>query len=306
MTLKERVTKARDLSPTQGSLTVLAGPPGLGKSWVCGTMAEYLDPSEVLVIATLPREVNSVQYQKHNLDTILVTDESWEPSLGKKGLQATGFDELTAILRELRTDTQYKGIILDNGTQAAELAWHAALEPLGVSDPTELGRGGNRFAPYTSIREKMEQMFNSLSLLTGKTGVVKQPKLIAIPWHVQPPKETTGDEDSADEKSKGAEYEGDFLPMVRGSFRRRLSSLVDIYLYVNLETIPNPKNPMKSSDHYVVQIVTDKERHCKLPGVLPPSDSLTKGKFLDVHGQHDAWRQIMNIIETLEPEPEDN
>lgn len=291
------VTKAREISPTQGSLTVVAGPPGLGKSWVCGTMADYLDPSEVLVIATLAREINSVQYQKHNLDTIVVTDDRWEPAAGREGLVATGYDQLIDVLRELRSDTQYKGIILDNGTEAAELAWHAALEPLGVGDPNDLGRGGNRFAPYTSIREKMEQLMRSVSILTGKTGLVKVPKLVAIPWHVQPPKETTDDSDSADEKGKGAEYEGDFLPMIRGSYRRKLAAVVDNFIYANLTTV-RQKGKMTSDDHYVLQVVTDRERHVKLAGQQPDESKLLKGKYLDVQDRHDAWAMFMDLLKT--------
>ncbi len=287
------VTKAQDISPTAGSLTILAGPPGTGKSWVCGTMAEYLSPDEVLVIATLPREVNSHQYQTNNLDTIVVTDEEWDPSAGKAGLKATGYNQLLSVLRELREDTQYKGIVLDNGTEAAELAWHAALEPLGVFDPAELK--GNKFTPYTSVREKMEQLMRSLSLLTGKTGLAKQPKLIAVPWHVQPPKDTIDDSDSADKKGKGAEYEGDYLPMVRGSFRRRVSALVDNFLYSDIVQVRAAGKAMSLPEpNYCVQIVSDKERHVKHAGPAP--EGLLNNKYINVHGRDDAWRSIMEMI----------
>ena len=287
------VTKANELAPTSGSLTILAGPPGLGKSWICGTMAEYLKPEEILVIATLPREVNSHQYQKNNLDTIVVTDAEWDPSMGKAGLVANGFNELLALLRELRSDETYKGIILDNGTEAAELAWHSSLEPLGVFDPADLK--GNKFTPYVSVREKMEQLMRSLSLLTGKTGMAAQPKLIAVPWHVQPPKDTIDDSDSADKKGKGAEYEGDYLPMVRGSFRRRVSALVDNFLYADIVPVrPIGKAMATPEPHYCVQVVSDKERHVKHAGVAP--EGLLKDKYLDVHGRDDAWRSIMEVI----------
>lgn len=288
------VKKARDLAPTSGSLTVIAGPQGLGKSWFCGTMAEYLDPEEILVIATLPREINSVMYQKHNLDTVLVHDEQWNPSEGE--LVATGFDNLLEILVELRSDTKYKGIILDNGTEAAEQAWHASLEPLGVSDPTDLGKGSNSYAPYVSVREKMEELIRKLSILTGKTGLVKQPKLIAVPWHIQTPNED-------EEEAKGVEYEGNYLPMIRGAFRRRLGTLVDAYVYANLVTI-RKGNALSgdASDHYVIQVISDRERHCKLPGRLPDKSGLLKEKFLDVHQDEAGWVKLMEIMETLEPE----
>lgn len=288
------VTKARDMSPLSGSLTVIAGPPGLGKSWFSGTMAEYLDADEVLVIATLPREVNSLQYQKHNLDTIVVTDEDWRPEAGV--LKATGHRQLIDVLRDLRADEKYAGIIIDNGTEMAELAWHAAMEPLGVGDPNDLGRGSNRFAPYTSLREKMENAVRSLSILTGKTGLVKRPKLVAIPWHVQPPKETSDDDDSADQKGQGSEYEGEYLPMIRGSFRRRIMGLVDNYIYADLVRVQGSNPLSKVANHFAIQVVSDKERHVKLEGIAPDPKDLLDGKYIDVHGRNDAWRAFMDLL----------
>lgn len=289
------VTKARELSPLSGSLTIVAGPPGLGKSWTCGTMAEWLSPEEVLVIATLPREIDSLQYQKHDLDTIIISDEDWRPDAGV--LKATGYPKLIDVLRELRQDTKYKGIILDNGTESAELAWHAAMEPLGVGDPNDLGRGSNRFAPYTSLREKMETLLRSLSLLTGKSGLVEQPKLVAIPWHVQPPKETNDDDDSADKKGRGAEYEGEYLPMIRGSFRRRIMGLVDNFIYADLVRVPTGNPLGKTPEHFCLQVVSDREKHVKLAGVAPDPSELVKDKFIDVHGADDAWRKLMELLE---------
>lgn len=291
------VTKATKIAPDTGSITMVAGPPGVGKSWFCGTMAEYLPPEEVLVLATLPREVNSLQYQRHDLDTIVIFDEDWRPS--DKKLMATGFKKLSGILHDLRKDTKYSGIILDNGTEAAELAWHDVLAPLGVGDPNALGRGSNRFAPYTSLREKLEQMILDLALLTGKTGFAARPKLIAVPWHIQPPKDGMGDDESADAKGQGSEYEGEYLPMIRGSFRRRISALVDNVVYGDLVSVPSkPGNSLAGlENHYCIQVVSDTERHVKLAGVAPPKGDLVKGRYIDIHGRNDAWRLFMDLLE---------
>lgn len=288
------------MSPTSASFTIIAGPPGTGKSTAAGTVAEYAGPENTLLIATLAREVNSVVYQEHNLDTIVCSDDQWEPSAGKSGLIATGYDKLIKVLRELRQDEQYSAIILDNGTEAAEMAWHASMAPLGVADPNDLGRGGNRFAPYTTLREKMEQLMRSLSILTGKTGLVARPKHIIVPWHVQPPKDTSDDSESADEKGQGAEYEGNYLPMVRGSARRRIGGLVDNFIYSGIETVRTSKSGLVGEPHYVLQLVRDADRHVKIAGRVDP-EPLLKNKFLDVHNKQDIFRQLMHIIK-----PEDS
>jgi hypothetical protein len=276
---------------------MVAGPPGTGKSNLCGTMAEYIPPEEILVIVTLAREANSLNYQKYDLDTVMIS-EDWRPADGKSGLQATGYPQIISVLRELRKDTKYSGIIFDNGTEAAEMAWHAALAPLGVGDPNDLGRGGNRFAPYTSLREKLEQMICDLALLTGKTGFAAKPKLVAMTWHIQPPKDSSDDGESADERGQGSEYEGLFLPMIRGSFRRRIGSLVDTMVFTDLVSVQKPsKGIPQYENHYCLQVLSDNERHCKIPGRLPSPDQLVKNKYLDVHNTNDAWRQLMQLMQ---------
>jgi len=142
----------------------------------------------------------------------------------------------------------------------------------------------------------MEELMYGLSTLTGKTGFADRPKLVAIPWHIQPPKETSGDDDSADEKGKGSEYEGEFLPMIRGAFRRRIGGIVDMTVYSNLVRVQGKGSLSQAELHYCIQVISDRERHVKLPGRQPKPDTLLKGKFIDIHERDDAWRMLMDII----------
>jgi len=264
------IVKATDIGPRAGQLIVVAGPPGTGKSTFAGGAADYFDPSEVLLIATLPREVNTAIYQTHDLDTIVLYDEDWDPD--NKKLIARAYDQFMKITNDLKSDEQYKCVILDNGTEFDDMTWHASLEPFGVADPTDLP-GRNKWDPYVKQREKMEAAMRRLMLLTGKVTTtsgdtlktaVAQPKFIIIPWHVQPPKEGPGDDETADEKGKGVEYEGDYLVMARGQFRRRAEQLFEAFIFADKQQVVDKKT-YKTSLEYVVQVQSDRQRHIKTP-----------------------------------------
>lgn len=285
------IVKARDLGPGHGMLTVVAGPPGLGKSWFAGTVAEYMDPSEVLLIATLPREVKSVKYQEHNIDTIVITDEDWVPDEGK--LMADGYGRLNKLLMELREDEDYGAVIVDNGTEMSELAWHAALETHGTGDPTQLGR--NKWDPYTSLDSNLSQLIYNLALLAGNTGSgttskVARPKQVIVPWHVQPPKESPGDDESADEKGKGSEYEGEYLLQIRGRQRRSVGQKIDALVYAVRRGEIKDKVSMREEMKYMLQVAPDRKRHTKLPGKKP-----------DVRYIPNNFNEFMKLVDTLEP-----
>jgi len=53
---------------------------------------------------------------------------------------------------------------------------------------------------------------------------------------------------------------------------------------------------MKGENHFCVQVVSDRERHCKIPGRIPEGTELVKGKYLDVHNRDDSWRMYMNLL----------
>ena len=249
------VIKARDVSPLGAQLVLVLGPPGIGKSTFAASVGEVVDPDEVLLIATLPREAKSWKYQEYNYDTVLIEESlSWDPI--NKSYGVSGYDHLVKLLDELAKDTKYGAIILDNGTEAGEFAWHASLAPFRIGDTNELGKGGNRFAPYGSVREKMENLIQRLNRLTGKHCA--RAKHVIVPWHVQPPKD--------DDDAQGVEYVGKELPMIRGGYRRRLGQKIDVICFMTRQT---KSKGTKTSTEYLLQIESDMERHTKIPGLVP-------------------------------------
>lgn len=249
------IIKATDLSPKGAQFTVVLGPHGIGKSSFAATVMDVVPPQETLLIATLPREVKSWRYQEYNPDTVLVVEpDTWDPL--NKQYKPTAFNELIGILDELVTDEKYGAVIIDNGTEAGEFAWHDSLAPLKIGDPGELGSGGNRFAPYVSIRERLENLILKTNRLTNPKACAR-PKHVIVPWHVQEPKD---DESS----KKDVEYAGKELPMIRGGFRRRLGQKIDVIVYAVRRITAGG-----STIEHVIQIVSDMEKHCKMPCEVP-------------------------------------
>jgi hypothetical protein len=270
------IIKATDMEPGRSSIHVVAGPPGIGKSWFCGTVGEVIDPSEVLLIATIAREVRSVKYQQYNYDTVICEDDQWEPHNGL--YVSSGYSELLKIVKDLRKDKKYGAVILDSGTEAG----HFALEPWKVGDPSEMKSEGNRFQPYTQLDSAMDELVRGCSKLAGHPAAgkvsVARPKFVLITWHIQPPKETIGDAETADQKGEGVEYEGSVLPMVRGRFRRRIMGLVDSFVYADRVAETHPKT-QKTMIKHKIQIRSTNERHCKFPGIPPEKVTYIDNSF---------------------------
>lgn len=256
---------------------VVAGPGGTGKSTMLGSMARYIKVKygkKTLLIATLPREVKSWKYQElgeEYLDSIIVEDSDWRPDLGR--FNADGFTKAMEIIDWLAKDESYGGVILDNGTEHAEQAWHATLAPLRVSSPSEID-GRSRWLPYERLDSMLDQSIKGLVSLTTSAN----PKFVGISWHVQAPKDDTTEsvegtkvsKTSADNAAKGVEYEGEVLPMIRGRFRRRLVNQVEAMLHTEIAHRKDfQNNKLVESVEYMVQVRANPERHVKIPGPLP-------------------------------------
>jgi len=251
---------------------VIEGPQGTGKSTLCGSMAEYVGPEKTLLIATLAKEIESWKYKQLTIPNVLIEDKDWAPSL--KTFVANGFPEFRKLVRWLREeDEQFEAVILDSGTELAEMAWHAALAPHGVGTPADMD-GKSRWLPYETLANLLDEGIKDLISLTQ---VAKKRKHVAVTWHIQAPKDDTSDggvkKESADHAAKGVEYEGDVLPMIRGSYRRKLGAQFPTVVYTDMQIKANMglSATAKSFDvQYMLQVRPDNERHTKLSGPLPP------------------------------------
>lgn len=278
---KPNIVAAKPLKDQRISFVVM-GPPGTGKSTLCGSMAEVVGNDRTLVIATLAREKNSWKYVENQVPSVLIEDKNWNPS--QKQFDATGFPEFLQLCRWLREeDDQYDAIILDSGTELAELGWHAALAPHSVGSPAEMD-GKSRWLPYETLANSADQ---GIKELVSLTTVAKRPKHVGVTWHVQPPKDDTVEsvgsgtdrtsrtKESADNAAQGVEYEGKILPMIRGQYRRKLTSQFDTVVYTDVridkktEQLPAGKFRVYEEVSYRLQVRPDADRHTKVPGPLP-------------------------------------
>jgi len=273
---------------------VIAGPPGTGKSTVLGSMADVLGRDRVLLLATLAREAESWKYQQDPpLSRIIFQDSGWVPTTGK--LEAVAFRQFIDTLEYLHdVDDQFDGVIVDSGTELAELGWHLCMLPHGVATPAEMDGDKSRFLPYESLDIHLSSAVNKLQALT-KTA--KRPKHVLVSWHVQAPKDDTtekvgGDrvrKESADNAGKGVEYEGDVLPMVRGRFRRRVASQFDAMLYTEVQF--RPIQGAGLVPRFMLQVRPNPERHSKFPGPLPPMT------YLDVTDPINPFQAFLDLTE---------
>ncbi len=298
------IISARSLNPREASVGVVAGPPGTGKSDFLGKMCEE---GPALLIATLAREAGSRMYQKYDCDVIVLEDDQWKPQPPDEHGRPRGQYEAHAMMRfldlieMLEDDTittedgkPYRVVLIDSGTELAESGWHEALKPFGVMDTAYMDYDDNHFGPYTALSGLMDRALKAVQTLR----VCENPKHVWFSWHVQPTKEDTTQKvggpggytktkESADTRGEGVEYEGSVLPMIRGGFRRKLFGLVDVFVWTNIEYIKKKSTATgKRTEvpNYVLQVVSDEDRHFKIPGPVPKTkhipNSWTKLKAL--------------------------
>lgn len=280
---------------------VVAGPPGTGKSWLLGTVAEE-EGNDPLLVATLAKEVESTLYKRYDIPYVPIDDPDWSPSQDK--LESTGFRKFTDLMVELLDDEKFGFVLIDSGTQLAELAWHYSLLPHNVASPAMLEEGNNRWLPYETLDIYMTEAVIKATNLT-MAEKAKRPKHVFFTWHVRPQQDemwtkATGVKKSKDQKSEGIEYEGKLLPQVRGQFRRRLMEYVSTFVWTDIKLLYD--GPKQVGVDYLIQVMGDNERHCKVPGPKPeemyiPNNWKSLKQFLDAQAQKEqkAVKQALKI-----------
>lgn len=289
LTKQWKIQKVADANPARTSSVLIAGPPGTGKSTFAGSAAELPEQQPVLLVALLGREVESWKYQANNVDYVLINDPDWSPSLGtiKKikdaagktrsvyegdgTLLTKGFQDFVQLCLSLREDDHYRTIIVDPGTELAEMCWRYSLSPHNVPTPALLAEG-SRYLPYETLDIHMTDAILKITSLS-LPSVAKKPKDVIITWHVRKMAEEeiiegVGKRESADKRAEDAEYEGKILPQIRGQFRRKLMGYVSSYIYTF--TKPKLEGITTKGTEYLLQVQTDPERHVKLVGPPPP------------------------------------
>lgn len=293
------------VKPMKPISIVVLGAPGLGKSTLAGSVMELPGVEKGLLLVTKPGEEKSWKYTKHGLDAgaELYYDLGWNPTFGE--YKAAAYMQLMRRLRDLQQDKTFDAVIIDPGTYAVNLIEHHILAPQNVGSPGEL-RDTQGF--YRQLKDKAQEFVMYASLLSSSlvTQAGGKPKYVIIPWHTQPPKDTitvtenVGGQrtrkqvESADQKSAGIEYEGIVLPMIEGSYRRKLAADVDLVVYCDIEVSKqlDPKTKrMTEAVKYQIQVVPNKDRHSKiriaplLEGAMMPNSMLDLLKAVEEANQ---------------------
>jgi len=264
-----------------GLSIVNIGAPGMGKSYFAGSVCEVVDPERVLLLVTKPREKSGWLYRKHGLTkrAIVFHDQGWNPSASK--YVATAWKNLMTTLDNLYEDTDYDAIILDPGTDAIKLADHSLMAPHKVGSPGDLG---DTRSYYRQLKDKSQEFVDKLVGLSI-SDLTKSPKHIIVTWHAQPPKEDINpNKASADQVGKGVEYEGKVLPMIEGSYRRKLAADFSCVAYADI--LParrvmdkESKKLVQRDAEYVIQVIADADRHAKVADAPPMREKYLPNNF---------------------------
>jgi hypothetical protein len=233
-----------------GRVIALFGPPGTGKSHAASTIVDVVPKENIRLLCTKANEANS--YVASGLqDSAELFIDHWDPSMGMD--DALGWSRLNKRIVECGKDEDVHCLIVDPGTDVAELLSHKLLKGLGVEDLSGLKKKGRdtSFDFWGQMRENLSKFMDKL--IAASMGPA--PTLVIVPWHVQSASE---EELMAD---KGTQFEGKTLPMVPGSYRKRLAGDVDVAAFTDVYR-------RKGEVEYRLILQPTHNQHAKVRGVL--------------------------------------
>jgi len=267
------------------------GGPGMGKSTFLGSVCEVVDPKRVCLLVTKPREKSGWLYRKYGLKAEVFYDSGWNPELGK--FKATAWKALIKRIDELTNDEKYDAVLCDSGTDAIFSLENQIVSKYAGEIPEHA-----RQAYYRDLRDKSRDFVNSLVALSI-SEFTKSPKHVLVAWHSQPPKEAAqipksqggGTKPSADQLALGVEYEGKVLPMIEGSYRRKLAG--DFSCVVQATILPAKKHVMndktgKREDmpaQYMIQVIGDEDFHAKVADAPPMTEKYLPNSFKALYNE---------------------
>jgi len=158
---------------------------------------------------------------------------------------------------------------------------HSLMSPHRVGSPGDLG---DTRSYYRQLKDKSQEFVDKLVGLSI-SDLTKSPKHIIVTWHAQPPKEDINPtKASADQVGKGIEYEGKVLPMIEGSYRRKLAADFSCQIYAEVlparRVMDKTTNKMvDGSAEYVVQVQADANRFPKVADAPPMTQKYLPNDF---------------------------
>lgn len=267
-----------------GAVIMPEGMPGAGKSHFAGSVCDVIDPDKVLLWATKAREISSASYMRHGLTqrAELFLDDEWDPTFDE--WDAKAYTQIRSRLKDVKGDPDVHGIIIDPGTEVGLYLAYMMFKNMRVADDVEMRKkdSDSSFAFFQSYADKMAKF---MALLQSVAHDPRAPKIIMIPWHVQPLKEGTPGKASPDDKGRGVAFEGKVLPKVRGQYRQTLAADADIVVrsMYHPPLPPGSKAVPGRPEGYKIQVKPDRDFHAKVAMIPEPKELWIDNEFSKLH-----------------------
>lgn len=220
-----------------GLLTLIVGPPGTGKSWMAGSLAEF-GPTHL--IAFKPKEVDSHNYNAHGVEHDLFHDPLWSPSTER--YEASGWQDFVGRMHELLRDDEVENVILDPLTDLHVLIKHEIAKKENASS---IGDMRDSLGAWGDVRARWEEAANLITSL----AFAPTPKNVAAVVHAKVPTEE-------EEEKRNVEFMGEVLPAIQGGFKTVLEGEFHLVLHTRVVSGRETK--------YMVEVTASSKRHNKV------------------------------------------